>query len=165
MRNVETAARDEHLRAAKIGRFSERGGLFLVDFRFHFDAFSVFRLQNRFPPKNRNNARIRKTGNNYSRSGENKKQRRFDNLALENPQRREWDADERAGTRQQASATCLQKTSSETDFLAQNLDRLTDRDFRAEFQIGKQNRFLRRIQDSSKDLRQILKQDRSPCSA
>ena len=28
-----------------------------------------------------------------------------------------------------ASATCLQKTGSETGFLAQNLDRLLDRDF------------------------------------
>ena len=35
------------------------------------------------------------------------------------------------GTRRQylASATCLQKTGSETGFLAQSLDRLLDRDF------------------------------------
>ena len=31
--------------------------------------------------------------------------------------------------RNMASATCLQKTGSETGFLAQNLDRLLDRDF------------------------------------
>ena len=97
MRNVEAAARDEHLRAAKIRRFCERGWLFLVDFRFRFEAFSVFRLQKRFPQKNRKNARVRKTGS--SRPSGNKKQRRFGNLALENPQRREWDADARAGTR------------------------------------------------------------------
>ena len=30
-----------------------------------------------------------------------------------------------------ASATCLQKTGSETGFLAQNLDRLLDRDFQS----------------------------------
>ena len=35
---------------------------------------------------------------------------------------------------QLASATCQLKTASETGFLAQNLDRLLDRDFRADFQ-------------------------------
>ena len=33
------------------------------------------------------------------------------------------------------------KTGSETGFLAENLDRLLDRDFRAELKTGKQNRF------------------------
>ena len=62
------------------------------------------------------------------------------------------------------SATCLQKTGSETGFLAQNLDRLLDRDFRAEFQTEKQNRFLRWGQNSRQELRQVLKQNRAPCS-
>jgi actin-related protein len=35
--------------------------------------------------------------------------------------------------------------------------------FRAEFQTGKQNRFLRRRQDSRQDLRHVLKQDRATC--
>jgi hypothetical protein len=35
-----------------------------------------------------------------------------------------------------ASAICLQKTGIETGFLAQNLDRLLDRDFRAELKTG-----------------------------
>jgi hypothetical protein len=36
--------------------------------------------------------------------------------------------------------------------------------FRAEFKTGKQNRFLRRGQDSRQDLGQVLKQDRAPGS-
>ena len=39
-------------------------------------------------------------------------------------------------------------------FLAQNVDRLLDRVFRAEFQTGKQNKFLNRRQDSRQDMRQ-----------
>ena len=45
---------------------------------------------------------------------------------------------------QLVSATCLQKTGSETGFSAQNLDRLLDGVLTAEFETGKQNRVLRR---------------------
>jgi hypothetical protein len=71
------AARGEHLRAAKIGRFSERGRLFLVDFSRVPAAEMIFEKESK-------NARSRKNEN--SRSDENKKRRRFDNLAQENPQ-------------------------------------------------------------------------------
>ena len=62
------------------------------------------------------------------------------------------------------SATCLRITGSETGFLAQNVDRLLDRDFQGRISDRKAEQVFKTEKDSRQDLRQVLKQDRAPCS-